>query len=44
MPKATPAQSDLSQTEIRKLILHYFYERNAHATSPMGKRGSAVKI
>ena len=30
--------------EIRRQILHYFYERNANATSRMGKKGSAVKI
>lgn len=29
---------------IRKQILQYFYDRNANATSRMGKRGSAVKI
>jgi len=30
--------------EIRHQILHYFYERNANATSRFGKKGSAVKI
>jgi hypothetical protein len=30
--------------EIRKQILRYFYERNASATSRLGKKGSAVKI
>jgi hypothetical protein len=30
--------------EIRSRILHYFYDRNAAATSRFGKRGSAVKI
>lgn len=30
--------------EIRRTILQYFYDRNAHATSRTGKRGSAVKI
>ena len=29
---------------IRQEILRYFYSRNAHATSRMGKKGSAVKI
>lgn len=29
---------------IRQEILQYFYDRNAHATSRMGKKGSAVKI
>jgi hypothetical protein len=30
--------------EIRARILGYFYDRNAHATSRFGKKGSAVKI
>jgi len=30
--------------EIRKQILRYFYERNAGATSVLGKKGSALKI
>ena len=30
--------------KIRKQILRYFYERNASATSRLGKKGSAVKI
>lgn len=30
--------------EIRRQILRYFYDRNANATSRMGKKGSAVKI
>lgn len=30
--------------EIRHRLLTYFYERNAKATSILGKRGSAVKI
>jgi hypothetical protein len=30
--------------EIRHQILAYFYDRNANATSRMGKKGSAVKI
>lgn len=30
--------------EIRHHILHYFYERNANATSQYGKKGSSVKI
>ena len=29
---------------IRQQILQYFYDRNANATSPRGKRGSQVKI
>ena len=34
----------LNNDQIRKLMLEYFYERNKHATSSMGKKGSAVKI
>ena len=30
--------------EIRRLMLRYFYDRNAAATSKRGKRGSGVKI
>lgn len=30
--------------QIRQLMLRYFYDRNANATSAMGKKGSAVKI
>lgn len=30
--------------KIRQQLLQYFYERNQHATSRMGKKGSAVKI
>jgi hypothetical protein len=29
---------------VRKQILQYFYDRNASATSPRGKKGSAMKI
>lgn len=29
---------------IRRRILQYFYDRNSHATSRFGKKGSAVKI
>lgn len=34
----------LTNTQIRQVMLHYFYERNQNATSAMGKKGSAVKI
>lgn len=30
--------------EVRHQLLSYFYDRNANATSRMGKKGSAVKI
>jgi hypothetical protein len=33
-----------SNTEIRRILLHYFYERNRTATSSRGKKGSGVKI
>lgn len=33
-----------SNTEIRSLMLQYFYDRNKNATSARGKRGSAIKI
>lgn len=33
-----------SNTEIRRIMLRYFYDRNDNATSARGKKGSAVKI
>lgn len=39
--KTTPTYTP---NEIREMMLRYFYDRNAHATSIMGKKGSAVKI
>lgn len=33
-----------SNTEIRSIVLRYFYDRNAAATSARGKRGYSVKI
>lgn len=33
-----------SNTEIRRVMLQYFYDRNRNATSARGKKGSAVKI
>jgi hypothetical protein len=33
-----------SNTEIRNLILRYFYDRNRNATSARGKKGFAIKI
>jgi predicted transcriptional regulator len=44
MAKKEPARAALSNNEIRRLMLQYFYERNKNATSVMGKQGSAVKI
>src|SRR3990172_11254299 len=34
---------EISDEEIRRLMLQYFYDRNKNATSMMGKKGSAVK-
>jgi hypothetical protein len=34
----------MSNTEIRHILLRYFYDRNRNATSARGKKGSAVKI
>jgi len=33
-----------TNTEIRRIMLQYFYDRNRNATSARGKKGSAVKI
>ena len=44
MGKCKPARPSLSNNDIRRLMLQYFYDRNRNATSSMGKRGSAVKI
>jgi hypothetical protein len=44
MSKKEVAHTALSNTEIRRLMLQYFYQRNKNATSVMGKKGSAVKI
>ena len=35
---------DRTNDDLRRVILHYFYERNQNATSEKGKRGSHVKI
>ena len=44
MATRKPEAARPSNTEIRTLMLQYFYARNANATSAKGKRGSAVKI
>jgi len=44
MAKARPKPPQKSNTEIRHLLLRYFYDRNRKATSARGKKGSAVKI
>jgi hypothetical protein len=33
-----------SNTEVRRMLLKYFYDRNRNATSSRGKKGSGVKI
>ena len=33
-----------SNTEIRTIMLQYFYDRNTAATSARGKKGYAIKI
>ncbi|MFO0773211.1 MAG: hypothetical protein U0172_00925 [Nitrospiraceae bacterium] len=44
MPKVKASRVVLSNNEIRRTMLQYFYERNKNATSARGKKGSAVKI
>jgi hypothetical protein len=44
MPKKKVPVARPTNTEIRRIMLQYFYERNAKATSARGKKGSAVKI
>jgi hypothetical protein len=44
MAKAKAARVPPTNTEIRRRMLQYFYDRNNNATSVRGKKGSAVKI
>lgn len=44
MPKSKKTRVPPTNTEIRRIMLQYFYERNNNATSARGKKGSAVKI
>src|SRR2546422_6969747 len=44
MPKPTKHRVPPTNTEIRRIMLQYFYDRNKNATSTRGKKGSAVKI
>src|SRR5262245_4667375 len=44
MAKQTASHTPPSNTEIRRIMLDYFYDRNKKATSARGKKGSAVKI
>ncbi|MCC5868064.1 MAG: hypothetical protein JJU27_06090 [Gammaproteobacteria bacterium] len=42
--KKKAAAISRSNTEIRAIVLRYFYDRNAASTSVRGKKGYAVKI
>ncbi len=44
MGKAKSSHAPLTNDQIRRFMLQYFYDRNKNATSSMGKKGSAVKI
>lgn len=44
MAKRKADQERLSNNEIRRIMLQYFYDRNKNATSARGKKGSAVRI
>jgi hypothetical protein len=44
MAKAKSPRVPPTNTEIRRMMLQYFYDRNKNATSARGKKGSAVKI
>src|SRR5213594_1127837 len=44
MTKAKAVRVPPTNTEIRRIMLQYFYDRNKNATSARGKKGSAVKI
>jgi len=44
MAKRKAARIPPNNTEIRRIMLQYFYDRNKNATSAHGKKGSAVKI
>src|SRR6266702_6278333 len=44
MVKQKTVRLQPSNTEIRRIMLEYFYDRNKNATSARGKKGSAVRI
>src|SRR6266516_1663734 len=44
MPSKKAQRVQPTNTEIRRIMLQYFYDRNKNATSARGKKGSAVKI
>src|ERR1051325_6507356 len=44
MAKGKAPRIPPSNTEVRRIMLQYFYDRNKSATSARGKKGSAVRI
>lgn len=44
MVKPRASQRQLSNDEVRRIMLQYFYDRNRNATSARGKKGAAAKI
>lgn len=44
MPKKAQKRPQRSDDDIRRIMLQYFYDRNKHAKSYMGKAGAAVNI
>ncbi len=44
MARRKAIQVPSTNTEIRRIMLQYFYDRNDNSTSARGKKGSAVKI
>lgn len=44
MAKKRAVRIPPTNTEIRRIMLQYFYERNSNATSARGRKGTAVKI
>jgi prefoldin subunit 5 len=44
MAKKKPKLPARTNTEVRAIMLQYFYDRNAFATSARGKKGFAIKI
>jgi hypothetical protein len=44
MGRAREAAQSRTNTQVRELLLRYFYDRNRNSTSSRGKKGSAVRI
>lgn len=44
MAKTRPISQSRSNTDVRAIMLQYFYNRNSSATSARGKKGFAIKI